>query len=50
MNKDKYKETRIIEFPGMIVKVHTPDITAEERERRMKEIRRTAAEVIRASG
>lgn len=46
-SQDTYKEVKIIEFPGMIARVHIPDITAEERERRMKAIHKAAAALLK---
>ena len=43
MNNDTYKEIRVIEFPQGTARVHIPDITLEERERRMKRIAESAA-------
>lgn len=48
--KDTYKEVRVFEFPGMIARVHIPDITPEERERRMKQIHRAAARLLEKKG
>ena len=42
---DTYKEVRVITFPGMIARVHIPDLTTEERSRRMKDIYK-AAEIL----
>lgn len=41
--KDTYKEVRVIEFPQGTARVHIPDLTDEERERRMKRIVESAA-------
>lgn len=41
--KDTYKEVRIIEFPCGVARVHIPDITPEERERRLERIAQSAA-------
>ena len=41
--KDTYKEVRVIEFPQGTARVHIPDLTDEERERRMKRIAESAA-------
>lgn len=43
---DTYKEVRVMEFPNMTVKVLIPDITPEERERRMKQIEKAAASLL----
>ena len=40
---DTYKEVRVIEFPQGTARVHIPDITPEERDRRMKRIVQSAA-------
>jgi hypothetical protein len=42
-NKDTYKEVRVITFPQGTATVHIPDITPEERERRLKRIAQSAA-------
>lgn len=44
---DTYKEVKVFEFPGMTVRVHIPDITPEERARRMKKIHDAAAELLK---
>lgn len=44
---DTYKAVRTMEFPGMIVRVHIPDITPEERRRRMAAISKSAAALLR---
>ena len=41
--KDTYKEVRVIEFPCGTATVHIPDLTPEERERRLKRIAQSAA-------
>ena len=45
--KDSYKETKVFEFPGMIARVHIPDLTPDERTRRMKAIHKAAAELLK---
>ena len=45
--QDVYSEVRVIEYPNMIVRVHIPDISAEERERRMKQVRKAAEAVLK---
>ena len=40
---DTYKEVRVIEFPCGVARVHIPDLTEEERERRIKRIAQSAA-------
>ena len=44
---DTYKEIRTLEFPGMTVRVHIPDLTPEERSRRMKSIHNQAADLLK---
>lgn len=44
---DTYKEVRVMEFPGMTVRVHIPDLTPEERSRRMKSIHKQAANLLK---
>lgn len=46
---DTYKEVRTFNYPGWIIRVHIPDLTPEERARRMKAIERAAADVLRAA-
>ena len=43
---DTYKEVRVMEFPNMTVNVLIPDITPQERERRMKQIEKAAASLL----
>lgn len=45
--KDTYKEVRTIEFPGMIARVHFPDLTTEERSRRMQYIKDAAEKLLK---
>ncbi len=47
MGQDTFKEVKIITFPDMIVRVHIPDLTPEERARRMKIIHNSAAALLR---
>lgn len=44
--EDTYKEIRVFEFPNMIARVYIPDLTDEERARRMKIIEKAAADLI----
>ena len=41
-NEDTYKEVRVYDFPQATVRVFIPDLTDEEREKRMKAIREAA--------
>lgn len=47
MKSDTYKEVRIFEYPGLIARVYIPDLTPEERERRMKAIHNQAANLLK---
>lgn len=44
---DTYKEVRVFNLPGMIARVHIPDLTPEERTRRMKKIHDSAAKLLK---
>ncbi len=44
--QDTYKEVRVFEYPNAIVRVHIPDLTPEERARRMKRIHDAAAALL----
>ena len=44
--QDTYKEVRTICRDGVVVRVHIPDLTEEERSRRMREIERAAARLL----
>lgn len=46
-NADTYKEVRTIIFPNCIARVHIPDISEEERARRMKRIEKAAADLLK---
>lgn len=45
---DTYKEVRTFIYPNMTVRVHIPDLTEEERARRMKAIHNAAAELLKS--
>lgn len=45
----EYMEAQIMEFPGVIVRVHRPVLEEAERERRMKRIRKAAERVLAAT-
>lgn len=45
--QDTYKEVRTFEFPGMTARVHIPDLTSEERSRRMVAIHNQAANLLK---
>lgn len=44
--QDTYKEPKIMKFPGMQVKVYSPILTPEERQRRMEQIKKAAASLV----
>ncbi len=46
---DTYKEVKIFNFPNMVAKVHIPDISNEERNRRMKAIHDAAADLMKGN-
>jgi hypothetical protein len=41
------RETRTFVYPNIIVRVHFPDISDEENERRMKKLRKSAIAVMK---
>lgn len=45
--RDTYKEVKVFEYPNMIVRVHIPDLTEEERARRMKAVEKAAADLLK---
>ena len=45
-SKDTYKEPITIEFPGMVARVYLPILEPQERERRMKNIAKAAAQLL----
>lgn len=46
--QDTYKEVRVFNYPNMKVKVYIPDLTEEERARRMKQIYDAAENLLKA--
>lgn len=46
--QDTYKEVRTFTYPNCIVRVHIPDLTEEERARRMQEIHNAAAKLLKS--
>ena len=46
-SQDTYKEVRTFEYPNMVVRVHIPDLTNEERNRRMRILHNAAASVLK---
>ena len=49
MKMDTYKEIRTFEFPNAIVRVYIPDLTEEERARRMKRIYKAAENLLKSA-
>lgn len=45
--KDTYKEVRTYTYPNCIVRVHIPDISEEERNRRMESIKDAASRLLK---
>lgn len=46
--KNKCKEVRVFTFPNMVARVYIPDLTPEERNKRMKAIHDAAANLLKA--
>ncbi len=44
---DTYKEVRVMTFPGMIARIHIPELTHEERSHRMKNIQKAAENLLK---
>ena len=44
---DTYKEIKTFEYPNMTVRVSIPDLSDEERQRRMKAIQKAAVELLK---
>lgn len=44
--QDTYKEVKVYESPGWVVRVHIPDLTPAERSQRMEEIKKAAADLV----
>lgn len=42
-----YKEVQVFESPNAIVRVYRPELTEEERARRMKELRKAAEALLK---
>jgi ribosome recycling factor len=41
-------ETKVFRFPGMVVNVHRPELTEEERTKRMEAIHKQAENLLRS--
>lgn len=46
MNNDTYKNVTTIQFPGMVARIYRPELTPEERTRRMQAIQKAAAALL----
>jgi len=46
--QDTYKEVKTFTYPNCVVRVHIPDLTEEERERRMNALKKTTANFMKA--
>ena len=44
---DTYKEVKTLSFPGMTARVHIPDLSAEERSKRMEAIKKKVANLMK---
>ena len=44
---DTYKEVRVFQYPNMTVRVHIPELSPEERSRRMNAIHSQAANLLK---
>ena len=44
---DTYKEVRTIQFPGLVARIHIPDLTPEERNHRMKAIHKASENLLK---
>ena len=47
LGQDTYKEVREFKYPNAVVRVHIPDLTEEERERRMKAVKIAAEKLMK---
>ena len=47
--KDKYSEPKTFTYPGIVVKVYSPILTDEERERRMAQISKSAEKLLKSN-
>ena len=46
-NRDKYKEVRVFKYPNATVWVHIPELTDEEREKRLNALKRSTEALLR---
>ncbi len=45
--QDTYKEVKTFKYPNATVRVHIPDLTEEERERRLNAVKRSTEALLR---
>ena len=45
--KDTYSEPKIFNYPNAVIKVYSPILTDEERKRRMEQIAKSAANLLK---
>lgn len=45
--KDTYKEVKVFQYPNMKIRVHIPDLTPQERTRRMNAIHTQAENLLK---
>ena len=45
---DTYKEIRTFNYPNMTIRVHIPDLSDVERNRRMKQIKKAAESLLKS--
>lgn len=46
--QDTYKEVRTFEYPGITVRVHIPDLSDAERNRRMKQLYKATESLLKS--
>jgi ribosome recycling factor len=46
--QDTYKEVKTFTYQNAVVRVHIPDLTTEEREKRMNELKKATARFMKA--
>lgn len=46
--EDTYSEVKTFTYPNMVVRVHVPDLTEDEREKRMRTIKKATERFMKA--
>lgn len=46
--EDTYSEVRTFTYPNAIVRVHLPDLAPDERERRMRKVKKAAEDLLKS--